>query len=137
MGRQEVNISVDTNVLVRAVLQDDARQARAADKLLLEASLIAVSLPCLCELTWVLRRGAKLSKENISKAIRSLMSARNVVMNRPAVEAGLAMLEAGGDFADGVMAYEGHWLGGDTFISFDKQAVELLLAQGQAARLLS
>lgn len=132
-----MNISVDTNVLVRAVLQDDARQARAANKLLREASLIAVSLPCLCELTWVLRRGAKLSKEDIFEAIRALMSASNVVMNRPAVEAGLAMLKAGGDFADGIMAYEGQWLGGDIFTSFDKQAVELLSAQGQAARLLS
>lgn len=64
------------------------------------------------------------------------MAASNVVMNRPAVDAGLAILEAGGDFADGVIAYEGLWLGGNTFISFDKQAVELLLAQGQAARLL-
>lgn len=132
-----MRISVDTNVLVRAVLQDDANQAHSANKLLREASVIAVSLPCLCEMTWVLRRGAKLSKENISEAIRSLMAASNVVMNRPAAEAGLAMLEAGGDFADGVMAHEGHWLGGETFVSFDKQAVELLRAQGQSARLLT
>jgi len=56
--------------------------------------------------------------------------------NRPAVEAGLALLKAGGDFADGVMAYEGTWLGGETFISFDKQAVELLAEQGLATQLL-
>lgn len=57
-------------------------------------------------------------------------------MNRAAVESGLAMLEAGGDFADGVMAHEGAWLGADTFVPFDKQAVTLLLKRGQAARLL-
>jgi len=131
-----VKVSVDTNVLVRAVLQDDTRQARVANKLLREATLIAVSLPCLCELTWVLRRGAKLSKEDTSDVIRSLMTINNVVMNRPAAEAGLAMLQAGGDFADGVIAYEGHWLGGETFASFDKQAVELLSAQDKSARLL-
>lgn len=132
-----MRISVDTNVLARAVLQDDAKQARAASKLLREASLIAISLPCLCELVWVLRRGARLSKEDVSAAIRSLMAAGNVVTNRPAAELGLALLEAGGDFADGVMAYEGKWLGGETFASFDKRAVELLSAQGQTARLLS
>jgi predicted nucleic-acid-binding protein len=132
-----VNISVDTNVLVRAVLQDDAGQARMANKMLREASLIAVSLSCLCELVWVLRRGAKMSSGDISAAIRSLMAAGNVAMNRPAAEAGLATLEAGGDFADGVIAFEGHWLGGDTFTSFDKQAVELLAAQGRPARLLT
>lgn len=131
-----MKISVDTNVLVRAVLQDDARQARVANKLLREATLIAVSLPCLCELTWVLRRGARLSKEDTSEVIRSLMTAKNVVMNRLAAEAGLAMLEAGRDFADGIIAYEGQWLGGETFTSFDKQAVELLKDQGKPARLL-
>jgi predicted nucleic-acid-binding protein len=46
------------------------------------------------------------------------------------------MLDAGGDFADGVIAYEGRWLGAETFVSFDKKAVEMLAAQGQAARLL-
>jgi predicted nucleic-acid-binding protein len=131
-----MKISVDTNVLARAVLQDDVEQGRAASKLLREASLIAVSLPCLCELVWILRGGAKLSKEDVAVTIRDLLDAGNVVMNRPAVEAGLAILEAGGDFADGIMAYEGSWLGGETFVSFDKKAVELLAEQGQAAQLL-
>jgi len=132
-----MKISVDTNVLACAVLQDDAEQGRTASKLLKEASLIAVSLPCLCELVWILRRGAKLSKEDVAVTIRDLLHAGNVVMSRPAVEAGLAILEAGGDFADGIMAYEGNWLGGETFVSFDKQAIELLTQQGQVAQLLS
>ena len=125
-----------SNVLVRAVLQDDASQGEAAATLLRSASLIAVSLPCLCDLVWVLRRGAKLSVADVALTIRDLLGAGNVVMNRPAVEAGLAVLEAGGDFADGIMAYEGEWLGGETFVSFDRQAVALLTQQGQAARLL-
>lgn len=131
-----MKISVDTNVLVRAVLQDDEEQGRAASALLKEASLIAVPLPCLCEMVWVLRRGAKLQKEDIALTIRDLLNAGNVVMNRPAVEAGLAVLEAGGDFADGIIAYEGNWLGGETFVSFDKQAVELIVQQGLTAQLL-
>ncbi len=131
-----MKVSVDTNVLARAVLLDDAQQGRAAAELLKAASLIAVSLPCLCELVWILRRGAKLSKEDIATTIRDLLNAGNVVMNRPAVEAGLAILEAGGDFADGVIAYEGHWLGGETFVSFDRQAIDLVTQQGQSARCL-
>ncbi len=131
-----MKISVDTNVLARAVLQDDAEQAHTAAKILEAASLIAVSLPCLCELAWILLRGAQLPKEKVAAAIRALLDAGNVVMNRPAVEAGLSILAAGGDFADGVMAYEGNWLGGETFVSFDKKAVALLTAQGQSARLL-
>lgn len=132
-----MNISVDTNVLARVVLQDDPAQARAASALLQQASVIAVSLPCLCELAWLLLRGAKLSKDDVAAAIRALMHTGNVVMNRPAVEAGLAILEAGGDFADGVMAYEGQWLGGETFVSFDRQAVELIARQGYATHLVA
>src|SRR5690606_17906120 len=104
LGRREVRITVDTNVLARAVLRDDRRQSATAVKVLREASLIAVPLPCLCELVWVLRRGAGLSRADVSEAIRALINAGNVVVNRPAVEAGLAVHDAGGDFADGAMA---------------------------------
>ena len=131
-----MKISVDTNVLARAVLQDDAEQASRAAKILEEAALIAVSLPGLCELVGILLRGAQIPKEKVAQAIRVLIETSKVMMNRPAVEAGLAVLAAGGDFADGVIAYEGNWLGGETFVSFDKKAVSLLSGQGQDARLL-
>lgn len=65
------------------------------------------------------------------------MNAGNVVVNRPAAELGLAILEAGVDFADGAIAYEEAWLGGETFVSFDKQAVTHLSRQGEPAQLLS
>jgi predicted nucleic-acid-binding protein len=124
-------------MLARAVLLDDAQQGRAATALLKEASLIAVSSPCLCERVWILRRGAKLSKDEVAETIGDLLNARNVAMTRPAVETCLAVLEAGGDFADGVIAYQSHWLGGETFVSFDKGAVELVIQKGPAARLVA
>jgi predicted nucleic-acid-binding protein len=131
-----MKIIADTNVLARAVLQDDAAQCQAARKALTDASLIAVSLPSLCELVWILRQGAKLPKEDVAATIRALLETSNVVMNRPAVEAGLAFFEAGGDFADGIIAHEGAWLGGETFVSFDKKAVSLLKKRGEKTRLL-
>jgi predicted nucleic acid-binding protein len=51
-----MKITVDTNILVRAVVRDDEEQAEAASTLLKDAEIIAVSLPCLCEFVWVLRR---------------------------------------------------------------------------------
>jgi predicted nucleic-acid-binding protein len=131
-----MKVSVDTNVLVRSAVRDDAKQARAADKVLREATVIAVALPCLCEFVWVLRKLYGLQPSDISTAIKALLAATNVEVNRPAVEMGLSMLEAGGDFADGVIAFEGKWLGGETFVSFDKKTVALLSAQGQSTRLL-
>jgi predicted nucleic-acid-binding protein len=130
-----VKVAVDTNVLVRAVVRDDAKQANMAAKLLTGATLVAVALPCLCEFVWVLRRVYGFTAADVADAIRALLDAANTEANRPAAEAGLAMLEAGGDFADGVIAFEGQWLGGETFVSFDKKAVALLTAQGQSARL--
>ena len=110
-------------------------EAEVASKVL-KAEILAVATSCLCEFVWVLRRVYGFTSPAIAAAIRELLAAGNVETNRPAVEAGLAILDAGGDFADGVIAYEGRWLGGETFVSFDRKAVEMLKAQGQAARLL-
>ena len=43
-----MKITADLNVLVRGVARDDAVQARAVGKIFDEATLIAVSVPCLC-----------------------------------------------------------------------------------------
>ena len=131
-----MRLCVDTNVLVRAVMADDAAQASIAAKVLTDAALIAVSLPCLCEFVWVLKRLYRVESSDVAAAIRALLAASNVQTNRPAVESGLAVLDAAGDFADGVIAYEGRWLGGETFVSFDKHATSLLSAQGHKAQLL-
>src|ERR1039458_4105765 len=101
------------------------------------AELVAIPIPSLCEMVWVLSQGYKIPPRDIAEAIRRLTNSANVVVNRPAAEAGLALLEAGGDFADGVIAFEGNWLGADTFVSFDKKAVKLMEAQGGSARLLA
>jgi len=137
MGKSKMKITADTNVLVRAAVQDDPHQARQAAKLLQEADSVAVPVPVLCEFVWVLRRGYKKSSSDISNAVRRLMNSANVVMNRPAIEMGLSVLDAGGDFADGVIAYEGNWLGAEEFVSVDSKAVSVLQSHGTRARLLS
>lgn len=117
-------------------MRDDVRQARLAFRLLKQSSTVVIGLACLCEFVWVLEAVYKFSSIEIGKAIRQLLDAANVEMNRPAVEAGLAMLDGGGDFAEGVIAAEGRWMGGETFVSFDRQAVSRLTAQHYSARLL-
>jgi len=102
-----------------------------------KAEVVAILISALCELVWVLSQGYKIRAIDIAGTIRGLLNSANVVVNRPAAEAGLALLDAGGDFADGVIAYEGRWLGGDTFVSFDRKAVRLMEAHGDSARLLS
>lgn len=132
-----MRVAVDTNILVRLVVADDHRQAEAAARLLRDARSIVVSLVCLCEFVWVLRRVYKLDRHSIAAALREVSNTASVVVDRPAVAAGLALLDAGGDFADGVIAFDSRRLGAETFFSFDKQAVARLSAQGTTSQLLS
>ncbi|MER8778537.1 type II toxin-antitoxin system VapC family toxin [Mesorhizobium sp. M0977] len=132
-----MRVTADTDVLLRAYVADDEGQAAVAVDLLAKADIVAVSLQALCEFAWVLARQYQTERENIAAAIRALLNTANVVVNRPAVEAGLSVLDAGGDFADGVIAFDGGWLGGETFVSFDRKAAKLLSAQGQSVQLLS
>jgi len=136
MGRSAVRITADTNVLVRAAVRDDPLQARVAADILVRAELIAVPLPVLCEFVWVLLSRYGRGVGEIAASIRDLADSANVQLDRPAVEAGLAILEAGGDFADGVIAFEGRRLGGPIFASFDGRAVELIAATGAETHLL-
>ncbi len=132
-----MKITADTNILLRVVVSDDEKQQRTALETLKEAELVAISVHALCELVWVMERSYRASRADIAGAIRLLVGARNVAIDRPAVEAGLRILEVGGDFADGVIAYDGQWLGGETFVSFDRKAVKLIRAQGGQARALA
>jgi predicted nucleic-acid-binding protein len=132
-----VRVIADTNVLLRAIVGDDAKQSRAAIRALEQAETVVVSQHALCELVWVLDRSYGVSRANIAATIRQLRDTKNVALERPVVDAGLAVLDADGDFADGVIAYEGTWLGGEIFVSFDKKAVALLSTQGHKSRVLS
>ena len=137
MGRRALRITVDTNILVRAAVLDDVRQAEPAARLLREADLIAATLPALCEFSRVLRRGYRWSPAEVAGFIRQLLASPAVVVDRPAVEAGLALLDTGGDFADGVIAFEGRRLGAEVFASFDRDAVRLIAAIGGQTHLLA
>lgn len=132
-----MKITADTNVLVRAIVMDEQKQAKIAHTVLKKAETIAIPTATLCEFVWVLSRGYKIGAADIGSAVRSLIATANVETNRPAIAAGLALLEGGGDFADGVIAFEGAALGAEVFASFDKQAVDLLNRTGRNALLLS
>lgn len=133
MGGRGVKITADTNILLRALVQDDVEQAGAAQALLLQATVIAVPVPVLCEFAWVLKRSYAKGADDIAAAIEAIAGIETVVTDRPAVEAGLAILRAGGDFADGVIAHQGKSLGGTVFASFDRRAIARLRDNGAEA----
>lgn len=132
-----MNIIADTNVLLRALVGDHKEQSKLAVDTLTEATLVTVSPQALCELVWVLDRSYGVEKADIVQVVRSLLDTGNVVVDRGLVLHGLAFLEQGGDFADGVIDFSGRMMGGDAFVSFDRKAVRIVAEAGRAARLLS
>lgn len=132
-----MKVTADTNVLLRALLDDDPNQSPRAQRILGKAELVAISLPVLCEFVWVLARAFHRSRQEIAETLTELLATENVVVDRLAIEAGLGTLADGGDFADGVIAFEGKRLGGKTFATFDKNAARLLKNAGEDVLLLS
>ncbi|MBX5222754.1 MULTISPECIES: type II toxin-antitoxin system VapC family toxin [unclassified Rhizobium] len=128
---------VDTNVLVRAAVDDDPKQTERARMLMREAEQLFVSNLTFCEFVWVVGRIYRKSAAEIAATIRLLIADRKVVYDRAAVEAGLSFLDAGGDFADGVIVLEGRRLGGEVFATFNRKAAAIVESAGRACLLLS
>ncbi len=71
--------ALDTNVLVRYIVQDDAAQlavaARFINRCLAEGATLFVPVTVVLELEWVLRCGFEFSKDDVLMALSSLLSA--------------------------------------------------------------
>ena len=132
-----MSLTIDANVLVRIIVEDNAEEALAARTLVADAQSVIVTLVALCETLWVLKSIYKLRQPERVSVVKELLRTRKIVLDRPAVEAGLVVLEAGGDFADGAIAFDGARLGGETFATFDRRAADLLRKSGHDCRLLA
>lgn len=128
-----MKITADTNLLLRAILADHPEQAVQAQTVIGRAEVIAVPVPVFCEMAWTMRRLYKRSAGDIANAIEALLQVENVATDRPAVEAGLAVLRRGGDFADGVIAWQGMALGGTVLATFDRAGITALESAGLRA----
>jgi len=131
-----MRITPDTNVLLRAILNDDAAQSERARELLADAEEVVLTFVALAELDWVLRKQAKWSREIVVEVVQRLLLNPNVRYHRWTVDEGLAALEAGADFADGIIAYDGAWQHGETFATFDQKAAAVMQTRGGDVLLL-
>jgi predicted nucleic-acid-binding protein len=131
-----VNVVIDTNILIRAIIGDDKQQQQAAARLFEQAQNIVIPTLVLCETVWVLRGRYKIGRQDVAERINALAESDKVILADDEVRAGLELLEAGGDFADGVAAYTGRKLLPGSlaiFASFDQSAVRLLSQRGHSA----
>jgi predicted nucleic-acid-binding protein len=110
--------ALDTNVVLRLIVGDDLKQARAAERLVAsEPCSIAVSVLMECE--WVLRGSYKIDAAVIASSFRDLLALQNIDALDPVLtQQALQGYEAGLDFADALHAAQRR--DGERFITFDR-----------------
>jgi predicted nucleic-acid-binding protein len=119
-------IALDTNVLVRLVLQDDERQSRAAEQVVTRArrsnTALFLSDIVLCELVWVLTRRVGLSRGAIADALEQLLRTElMVVADAAALDAALGAYRDGrGDFADYLIREQARAAEASEVVTFDR-----------------
>lgn len=118
---------LDTNVLVRYLVQDDAAQAAmatAAIGRLREDAPGWIAREVVVELVWVLERAYRFSRAEIADALDGLLAARELVVEA-ADRVGLAAQryrEGGAGFADQMIALAGQGAGCHATVTFDLKA---------------
>ncbi len=115
-------IAVDTNVLVRLVVDDDPEQARRARKLF-ERGGVLVTTTVLLEAAWVLTSAYGRTRAQVSRALRGVLGLDGVSTDAPAAIAqALEWHDAGLDFADAL-----HLAGASraiSFVTFDERLLK-------------
>ena len=123
-------IALDTNVLVRYLVQDDATQAQIASDVvdgLSEADQGFVGREVLIELVWVLERAYGFSRMEIANALDGLLAAIELVIEN-ADDLGLAIelyRNDGYGFADMMIAAAARRAGARELVTFDRKAARL------------
>jgi predicted nucleic-acid-binding protein len=130
MADRGVGRGIDTNVLVRYLVADDADQHRAASVLIEESCTPEapglVHPVVLCELVWVLRQAYKVPRPEIVAALRLILTAPTLrVLEAPAVEAAVDLFEQHtADFADAYLSVR-YQEAGSALVTFDRKASRL------------
>ncbi|HEY4115159.1 MAG TPA: type II toxin-antitoxin system VapC family toxin [Rhizomicrobium sp.] len=122
---------LDTNVLVRFLLRDDPRQAKAAktaiDQAIAAGEALVVSLLVMLETEWVLRASAGLEKSAVLSVFKQLLESRELAFESERVlEQALYDFEnSNADFADCLLVAQYRHLGCATMLTFDIRAARL------------
>jgi predicted nucleic-acid-binding protein len=123
-------IGLDTNVLVRYITQDDAKQSPQANKLidnvLSVENCAVISKIVLCELAWVLSYAYRYNKKQIAMVIQQILITQEFIIEdaENALKALDAYKTGTAGFADYFLAQTHHALGADYTVTFDKKALQ-------------
>jgi predicted nucleic-acid-binding protein len=124
-------IGLDTNVVLRYLLQDDPDQARRVNRIverqLSEENPGFISLVTMLEIVWVLRSLLKRSASEIASHLEGLLAADSLeIQNEQQVfEAVFAIKRGTGEFADALIGAVNAWAGCSHTLTFDRRARRL------------
>jgi predicted nucleic-acid-binding protein len=122
-------IGLDTNVLVRYIMQDDAKQAAKAVALVESLTVEApgfVSIVSVVELGWVLSSSYDLTRDQVAQTLDLLLRTKQVVVDRAdQVLSALRVFKVGSaDFADCLIERTAAHAGCDRTMTFDAGAAK-------------
>ena len=122
-------IGIDTNVLVRYLVQDDKRQAAAASKIFEHVSDINpafINNIVMCEVVWVLSRAYKYERKIIAETTERILSTSGIEFeNAEGIRKAIRHYKKGNaDFSDYLIAEINKENGADTTYTFDRKAAK-------------
>ncbi|HUZ96284.1 MAG TPA: type II toxin-antitoxin system VapC family toxin [Edaphobacter sp.] len=124
-------IGLDTNVILRYLLQDDPKQTRQVnqivDRQLSEQNPGVINLVTVLEVVWVLRSLLKQTPSQIASHVENLLAADFLeVQNEQQVfEAVFALKRGTGEFEDALIGALNAWTGCFHTLTFDRKAARL------------
>ena len=124
-------IGLDTNVLVRYLVQDDPTQARQAnaliDRAVAQETAMFINHVVMCELTWVLGRGYGYARTALAEVIEKILLGRQFeIEKKDLVWTALANFKASrADFADCLIGVINDLAGCESTLTFDRTAASL------------
>jgi predicted nucleic-acid-binding protein len=124
-------LGIDTNVVVRLVVSDDAEQTRRARKLVEQAVTrdepVLVSLLVLLESEWVLRSRYGFNRESLLGIFRALLESRELSFeDEPALEEALfRWKDSACEFFDCLIVAHNRQVGCRATATFDGKAARL------------
>ena len=124
-------LSIDTNIIVRALLGDDPLQSNRA-RALIKANRVWVSTTVLLEVGWVLRSAYKLPKSDVIANLTGFVELENVTLQeQERVATALDWSVKGMDFADALHLAAAQ--SSDSFVTFDQKLETKAKAMGARA----
>ncbi len=128
-------IGLDTNVVIRYLVQDDLKQSEIANRIIEKAAaeekILKISQVSLCEIVWVLERCYSASKKEIIGVLKQLLQTQQVLIEHDAVaRQALRDFEhhAGVDFSDCLIGRQNVFNDCSFTYTFDKKAAKKLSA---------